>query len=103
MIYKFFENVNSIEELKRQYKTLAFKHHPDRGGKVEDMQRINAEYDELYKRVKNIHETADGKTYEKKQAESADNDMPDKFKDIINAIINFDGLLLYRRLRCGLV
>ncbi len=90
MNYKFFDNVKTIEELKRQYKTLAFKHHPDRGGKVEDMQRINAEYDELYKRVKNIHETADGKTYEKKQAESADNDMPDKFKDIINAIINFD-------------
>ena len=57
------------------------------------MQRINAEYDELYKRVKNIHETADGKTYEKKQAETADNDMPDKFKDIINAIINFDCLI----------
>ena len=90
MNYKFFDNVKTIEELKRQYKTLAFKHHPDRGGKVEDMQRINAEYDELYKRVKNIHETADGKTYEKKQTESAENDMPDKFRDIINAIINFD-------------
>ncbi len=69
MIYKFFENVKTVEELKRQYKTLAFKHHPDRGGKVEDMQRINAEYDELYKRVKNIHETADGKTYEKQNTE----------------------------------
>jgi hypothetical protein len=89
MIYKFFENVKSIEELKRQYKTLAFKHHPDRGGKVEDMQRINAEYDELYKRVKNIHETADGKTYEKQNTET-ENDVPDKFRDIINAIINFD-------------
>lgn len=78
MNYKFFDNVKTIEELKRQYKTLAFKHHPDRGGKVEDMQRINAEYDELYKRVKNIHETADGKTYEKKQTESAENDIPIK-------------------------
>ncbi len=89
MNFNYFKNVNSIEELKRQYKTLAFKHHPDRGGKLEDMQRINAEYDELYKRVKNIHETADGKTYEKKE-EPNNNDVPDKFRDIINAIINFD-------------
>lgn len=43
MKYKFFENVKTIEELKRQYKTLAFKYHPDRGGNVEDMQHINAE------------------------------------------------------------
>ncbi len=89
MKFEYFKNVNSIEELKRQYKTLAFKHHPDRGGKLEDMQRINAEYDELYKRVKNIHETADGKTYEKEK-ESDNSDVPDKFRDIINAIINFD-------------
>lgn len=86
MNIKFFENVKTVEELKRQYKTLAFKHHPDRGGKVEDMQRINSEYDELYKRVKNLHETVDGKTYEK----TAETDMPDKFRDIINAVINFE-------------
>ena len=89
MAYRFFKNVKTVEELKRQYKTLAFEHHPDKGGKVEDMQYINAEYDELYARVKNIHETADGKTYEKPNTEQ-DNDIPDRFRDIINAIINFD-------------
>ncbi|MCM1368199.1 MAG: hypothetical protein NC184_05285 [Roseburia sp.] len=88
MTFKFFKDVKTVEELKRQYKALAFKHHPDRGGKVEDMQYINAEYDELYARVKNIHETADGKTYEKANSdESAD--IPDRFRDIINAIITF--------------
>lgn len=89
MIYKFFSNVNTLEELKRQYKALAFRHHPDRGGNKEDMQRINAEYDELYKRVRNIHETADGKTYEK-QTENQANAVPDNFREIINAIIGFD-------------
>ena len=82
----YFENVKTIEELKRQYKTLAFKYHPDRGGKVEEMQAINAEYDLLFARVKNIHETADGKTYTKEQGA----DVPDNFREIINAIINFD-------------
>ena len=87
MTYKYFSNVTTFEELKRQYKTLAFKYHPDReGGSVEAMQRINAEYDELKKHVGNIHETADGRTYTSTQAA----DVPDNFRAIINAIITFD-------------
>lgn len=88
MNYKFFKNVDSMEELKAQYKKLAFRHHPDKGGKVEDMQQINAEYDELLKRVRNIHKSADGKTYTKKDAAGAD--IPDNFREIINAIISFN-------------
>lgn len=82
----YFKNVQTIEELKRQYKTLAFEYHPDKGGKVEEMQAINAEYDLLFERVKNVHETADGKTYTKEQGA----DVPDNFREIINAIITFD-------------
>ena len=79
MTYKYFENVTTFEELKRQYKTLAFKYHPDReGGSVEAMQRINAEYDELKKHVGNVHETEEAA------------DVPDNFRAIINAIITFD-------------
>ena len=88
MKYIYFQNVDSVEELKKQYKTLAFKYHPDReGGSVSAMQRINAEYDELLKTVRNIHKTADGKTYTKKEESRAD--VPDRFKEIINAIIGF--------------
>lgn len=87
MFYKFFKNVDSIEELKKQYKKLAMIHHPDRGGKKEDMQQINAEYDELKKKVGNIHKTTNGETY---QTETESADTPDRFKDIINAVINFN-------------
>lgn len=83
---QYFENVKTVDELKRQYKALAFKHHPDRGGKVEDMQAINTEYDALFARVKNVHETANGKTYTKEQPA----DVPDNFRAIIDAIIAFD-------------
>ena len=86
MKYKFFKDVKTVEELKKQYKTLAFKYHPDRGGSTEDMQRINAENDELLKVVGNVHETADGKTYTKERKA----DMPDKFREIINAVIGFN-------------
>jgi hypothetical protein len=87
MTIRFFKNVNSLEELRRQYKTLIFKHHPDKGGKTEDMQQINAEYEELKKTVGNIHETADGRTY---KAQNEPSDIPDNFRKIINAIINFE-------------
>lgn len=88
MIYKFFENVSTIEDLKEQYKKLCFKHHPDKGGKTEDMQQINAEFDELKKRVANIHRTKDGKTYQSEN--KTDFNAPDKFREIINAIINYN-------------
>ena len=87
MTYKYFENVTTFEELKRQYKTLAFKYHPDReGGSLEAMQRINAEYDQLKTHVGNVHETADGRTYTREAAA----DVRDNFRAIINAIITFD-------------
>ncbi|MBS5023869.1 MAG: molecular chaperone DnaJ [Firmicutes bacterium] len=87
MIYKFFKNVETIEELYSQYKRFAMQHHPDHGGRVEDMQRINAEYDDLKKRVGNMHKSKDGGTY---QTEDTDTNAPEAFKDIINAVINFN-------------
>ena len=86
MKFIYFENVNTVEELRKQYKTLAFKYHPDKGGTTEQMQKIHAEYDELLKRVRNVHETADGKTYTKETPD----DVPDNFREIISAIINFN-------------
>lgn len=88
MQYRYLKEVKTIEELRRQYKQLAFKYHPDReGGSVQAMQSVNAEYDELYKVVKNVHQTADGKTYAKKEEHP---DIPDNFREIIDAIINFN-------------
>ena len=87
MIYKFFKNVETVEELYSQYRKLAMQHHPDRGGRTEDMQQINAEYDELKKRVGNTHKSKDGGTY---QTEGADTQTPEQFRDIINAVINFN-------------
>ena len=87
MKYKFFQNVDCVEELKKQYKALAFKFHPDRGGNKDDMQYINSEYDDLLKIYRNVHKTAEGKTYTKQ--EEKQNEVPDRFKEIINAIIGF--------------
>ena len=32
---RYFKEVEALEDLKRQYRTLAMKNHPDRGGDVE--------------------------------------------------------------------
>ncbi|MEZ1997424.1 molecular chaperone DnaJ, partial [Acinetobacter lwoffii] len=50
---KHFSSVTSLDELKLQYKKLAFKNHPDRGGKTEVMQEINSEYEQLLNRIIN--------------------------------------------------
>ncbi len=84
---KYFVNVKTLEELKKQYKKLAKQYHPDlNNGTTNDiMKQINAEYDELFNRVKNFHTNADGETYEK-----ATNETSEQFRDIINSIINFN-------------
>lgn len=71
MIYKFFKNVETVEELYSQYKKLAMQYHPDHGGSTEDMQQINAEYDELKKRVGNTHKSATGETYQSEKDTNA--------------------------------
>lgn len=59
-----------LEELKKAYRDLALKHHPDCGGTNEAMKLINAEYEDLFKRIerglsdddakKNYHKLDDG-------------------------------------------
>lgn len=87
MKYEFFKNVTSKEELYSQYKKLAMEHHPDHGGRVEDMQKINAEYNDLKARVWNTHKSATGETY---TSETATADAPDRFRNIINAVMGFN-------------
>jgi preprotein translocase subunit Sec63 len=45
----FFKNCTSLDEVKKRYKELALKHHPDRGGDTATMQKINAEYESICK------------------------------------------------------
>lgn len=87
MLNKYFRNINTLEELKREYKKLALANHPDRGGNVETMKEINAEYDMMFTKVKDIHVNAKGETYTKENAET-----PDIFKDIIDKLIKMEGL-----------
>lgn len=87
MLNKYFTNINTLEELKKECKRLALTNHPDRGGNVEVMKAINAEYDEIFAKVKDIHKNAKGETYTKENTET-----PDMFKDIIDQLIKMNGV-----------
>lgn len=87
MLNKYFAGCTTLEELKGEYKKLVMMHHPDRGGNLETMQEINAEYDETFPRLKNKHKNKDGEAYEKENEEA-----PNEFKDLMETLIRMDGV-----------
>ena len=81
------ENIQTLEELKKQYRHLALKLHPDVGGSNEAMKILNAEYEAMFEKVKNFHANKDGDIYEKENAET-----PQEFVDLIAELIKMDGV-----------
>ena len=79
---KYFENCNTIEELKKEYKKLAFANHPDRGGDVEVMKAINTEYEEKMEYLKKYGSKKD----------QASTEIPKEFMEAISKIINLEGI-----------
>lgn len=87
---KYFVNVNSVEQLKKQYKTLCKKYHPDLNHDTDTnaiMKAINAEYEQLFAKYKDIHENADGETY---TARESTTEQSEDYINIINSIIKFN-------------
>ena len=51
------QNCSSLEEIKRAYRSLALKFHPDRGGNEEHMKVINEAYEYLVKNKEEYDQT----------------------------------------------
>lgn len=49
---KYFTEVHTLDELKKEFRRLAMLNHPDVGGDTATMQEINAEYDRLFPAMK---------------------------------------------------
>lgn len=82
----YFKNVTTIQELKKQYRNLIMKYHPDlnKEDTTEIMQEINSEYNTLFTKVKNSFSNKNGEIYQKENTENIND-----FKDIINKIVTF--------------
>lgn len=76
---KYFNDVKSLSELKKLYKDLARKNHPDFGGSVAVMQAINAEYDSMIDWF--------AKHGNKTEKEKASAEVPEKFRKIIEQLL----------------
>lgn len=54
---KYFKNITTLSELKKAFRALVIANHPDKGGSLEAMQEINAEFEKLYNSLKDCKET----------------------------------------------
>ena len=94
---RYFSNVSSLEHLRKQYRDLLKQYHPDNAnGSTEATQEINAEYDRLFKLLKDKHEkSADSK--ENNAKTDFDNMKYDfsedaKLREVLQQIITFEGI-----------
>lgn len=91
----YFKNVNTLQDLRKQYKKLLIIHHPDNGGNVAQMQEINAEYDKLFKALKDRHDnkaTDNDKTSYENMKYDFTEDI--KLREMLNKIIGFHGITI---------
>lgn len=87
---KYFINIKTLDELKREYRRLSKLHHPDCGGDEEIMKVINNEHDELFEVLKaqqNARADADPTGKTRRTTETAA-----EFRQIIDLLLRLDGL-----------
>lgn len=81
---KYIKNVSTLEELKREYKKLALKLHPDMpNGDEQAMKDLNNEYDLLFSKLKDTHKNHEGEFYTKATEETVN-----EWKDILDKLFS---------------
>lgn len=88
---KYFKNCQTLEDVKKTYRALCFKYHPDlyKGDNGETMKEINAEYEKAFEMFKHKH-----KADNKQAAAATAAETPEMFKDIIDGLVNCDGVVI---------
>ncbi len=56
---KWFQNIKTLKDLRKEYRRLVIQHHPDNNGSEDTIKEINAEYDILFKKMKYDFEQTD--------------------------------------------
>lgn len=89
---RYFDNCQTLEDVKQLYKKLARELHPDCNrdrdttAEFQDMQK---QYDEAWKRCEHIHKNASGETYTKETTETSE-----AYAAIIEALLHMPGLVI---------
>ena len=83
----WFQNVSTLEELRKQYRILLKQYHPDNpGGSVAITQEINKAYEQVFQRL----QKKEGSSGENPGNEQHQTEEDEQFRTILQAIIGFD-------------
>ena len=84
---KYFNNVASFMELKKEYKRLCFKLHPDLGGNKEEFQDMQNEYESIFEYWKKNNNTT---TQEKYHTSEGVKDYKEMVEKLLKLGLDFD-------------
>lgn len=86
---KYFSNVKTLEELKKEYKKMVYQLHPDKGGDAAEFKKMQVEYEEAAKILATgeqnwkRHQKADGTQKTADELVKEAREMADKIEKII--------------------
>ncbi len=84
---KWFSNVRNLEELRKEYKRLLKRFHPDCPlGSLEITQEITVEYEMMFQRLKKIS----NQTASEEKTNDFNETYDQAFRDILNKVINYN-------------
>lgn len=83
---RFFQDCQTLEALKLEYRRLAKLHHPDVGGDIETMKQVNAQYDAAVEQIKRNPGHAD---HQKAQREA-----PAQWRQAVNSVLHVPGITI---------
>lgn len=95
MTSKYFADCRTAEEAKKRYRELCREWHPDVSSHpdaTETMKAINAEWDIVWARLKDIHQTADGKTYTETREDHKSTESAGEFAELIARLVVLEGV-----------
>lgn len=95
---RYFANIKTTEELKKEYKKLCLKLHPDKGGSAAEFKAMQGEYEEAAKRIARGEAAGNYRHNQKKDGtyKTAEEIYEEQtaFKAVIEKLINLEGLEL---------
>lgn len=92
---KWFKDITNLDDLRKAYKRLVVKYHPDNGGSDTEIKEINAEYNELFKKLKSGYERSESyKNATDRQKQSYDTVKDQKLREVIIKLSRYKGLVI---------
>lgn len=92
-------SVSDLESLRKYYRKLVVKHHPDNGGSEEDIKQINLEYESLFQKIEAGYEKSESYAKQNdRQKQSYDTVKDEKIRDMVVKLSKYPGLVVEQ---CG--